>query len=41
VRDGQKTKFANGVTPSDGERAERRAMHDKWDAIARRLMEPC
>ena len=26
--------------PSDQERAERRSMHDKLDAIARRLMEP-
>ena len=26
--------------PTEAERAERRAMHDKLDAIARELMEP-
>ena len=29
--------IANIVMPSEAERAERRAMHDKLDAIARRL----
>jgi hypothetical protein len=33
--------IANVIMPSEAERAERRAMHDKLDAIARRLMEPC
>jgi hypothetical protein len=33
--------IANIVMPSEQERAERRAMHDKLDAIARRLMESC
>ena len=32
---------ANITMPTEAERAERRAMHDKLDAIARRLMEPC
>jgi hypothetical protein len=31
--------IANIVMPTEAERAERRAMHDKLDAIARRLME--
>ena len=32
--------IANVLMPSEAERAERRAMHDKLDAIARRLAEP-
>ncbi len=31
--------IANIVMPSEAEREERRAMHDRLDAIARRLME--
>ena len=31
--------IANIVMPSEEERAERRAIHDRLDAIARRLME--
>jgi hypothetical protein len=40
---GQTTAFqiANIVMPSEEERAERRAIDDKLDAIARRLMESC
>jgi hypothetical protein len=33
--------IANIAMPTGEERAERRAMHDKLDAIARRLMEYC
>ena len=33
--------IANIVMPSEEERAERRAMHARLDAIARRLMESC
>ena len=33
--------IANSAMPTEEERAERRAMHDKLDAIARRLMESC
>jgi hypothetical protein len=33
--------IANIVMPTEAGRAERRAMHDKLDAIARRLMESC
>jgi hypothetical protein len=32
--------IANLVMPTPEQRAERRALHDKLDAIARRLMEP-
>ena len=33
--------IANIVMPSEAEREERRAMHDRLDAIARRLMKSC
>jgi hypothetical protein len=33
--------IANIVMPSEEERAERRAVHARLDAIARRLMESC
>ena len=32
--------IANLVMPTEAEREERRAIHDRLDAIARKLMEP-